>query len=266
MKGFILSLRSEFYKSRKTLGFWAAILLPFALILITAVGYYLKSNELKGVPGMVSWMRLAGGTISVMGILLLPMFVIFIAYSVNNIEHKADTWKTLFSLPIGKWAVYSAKFFYGLCLVFISMMLFVVFTVAFGNLLGLIVPELKFTEYHMEWVLFQIYFKFFLSALGILSVQFLFSLIWSDFLKPMGLGFLLFVTSVIAVQKKWDYVYTLPYAHPLLAYESMFPRRANLPPNQIVIDVFTQDVYISLAVSVVVFIAGFYIVQKRSVK
>ena len=201
-----------------------------------------------------------------MGILLLPMFVIFIAYSVNNIEHKSDTWKTLFSLPIGKWAVYSAKFFFALSLVFISMMLFVLFTIGFGNLLGLLLPELKFAEYHMEWVLFQIYFKFFLSALGILSVQFLFSLIWNDFLKPMGLGFVLFVTGVIAVQKGWEYAYTIPYAHPLLAYQSMFPRKPNAPPTQIMVDVFTQDVYISLAVSAVVFVAGFYIVQKRSVK
>ncbi len=29
-----------------------------------------------------------------------------------SVEHKADTWKTLFSLPIAKWSVYSAKYVY----------------------------------------------------------------------------------------------------------------------------------------------------------
>ncbi len=29
MKGFILSFRSEFYKTRKTMAFWSAVLLPF---------------------------------------------------------------------------------------------------------------------------------------------------------------------------------------------------------------------------------------------
>src|SRR5689334_15692905 len=130
MKGFILSLRSEFYKSRKTLGFWAAILLPFLLLLLTAIGYYFNSDKLTvNASGMMSWIRLASVAIGVMGNLLLPMFVIFIAYSANSIEHKADTWKSLFTLPIGKWAVYSAKFFYTLLLVFLSMMLFALFTI-----------------------------------------------------------------------------------------------------------------------------------------
>jgi hypothetical protein len=118
----------------------------------------------------------------------------------------------------------------------------------------------------MEWVLIQVYFKFFLSALGILSIQFLLSLIWSDFLKPMGIGFVLFIAGVICAGAGWKYAYTIPYAHPMLAFASMFPRRANRPPTEITVDVFTHDVYVSLAVSVVVFIAGFYVVQKRSVK
>jgi len=267
MNGFVLSLKSEFYKSRKTLAFWAAILLPFLLLLFTSVGYYANSEKLINAPGMVNWFRFAGVPLGVMGTLLLPMFVIFIAYSVNSIEHKADTWKTLFSLPISKWTVYSAKFFYALSLVFISMMLFALFTIAFGNLLGLIVPEFKFAEYHMEWVLLQIYFKFFLSALGILSIQFLFSLVWSDFLKPMGIGFLLFISGVVAAGKDWKYAYTIPYAHPMLAFKSMFPPgKRSGPATQIEVDVFTHDVFISLGVSVVVFIVGFYVVQKKSVK
>lgn len=267
MKGFILSLKSEFYKSRKTLGFWAAILLPFLLLALTAVGYYFSRDKLTvNASGLMSWMRLASVAIGVMGNLLLPMFVIFIAYSANSIEHKADTWKSLFTLPMGKWAVYSAKFFYTLLLVFISMMLFALFTIAFGNLLGLLEPKFKFDEYHMEWVLIQVYFKFFLSALGILSIQFLLSLVWSDFLKPMGIGFVLFIAGVICAGAGWKYAYTIPYAHPMLAFGSMFPRRANKPPTEITVDVFTQDVFVSLAVSAVVFVVGFYVVQKKSVK
>jgi lantibiotic transport system permease protein len=266
MKGFILSLKSEFYKSRKTLGFWAAILLPFLLLFFISIGYYTNSDKVAGTPGLLTWMRFASIPLNVMGALLLPMYVIFIAYSVNSIEHKADTWKTLFSLPIGKWWVYAAKFFYALLLVFITLMLFALFTIGFGNLLGLLKPEIKFADYHMELVLLQVYFKLFLSALGILSIQFLLSLLWSDFLKPMGIGFLLFIAGVVCNGVGWKYAYTIPYAHPMLALKSMFPRKPNMPPTQIVVDIFTQDVFISLGVSVVVFIAGFYIVQKKSVK
>lgn len=267
MKGFILSLQSEFYKSRKTLGFWSAILLPLLVVLFISIGFYVNSDKMKSASGMLIWMRYAGLAVNMMGGLLLPMFVIFIGYSVNALEHKADTWKTLFSLPISKWSVYSAKFFYAVFLVFMAMMLFALFTIGFGNLLGMLKPEMKFGEYHVEVVLLQVYFKLFLSALGILSIQFLLSLLWADFLKPMGLGFLFFIIGVIcAGPANWKYAYTIPYAHPMLAIQSMFPRKPGMPPTQIVVDIFTQDVYVSLAVSVVVFIAGFYIVQRKSVK
>jgi hypothetical protein len=267
MKGFFLSLKSEFYKSRKTLGFWAAILLPLILLLLISIGIYTHVDKMANKPGLFVWMQFAGIPLNVMGGLLLPMFCIFIAYSVNAIEHKADTWKTLFSLPIPKWSVYSAKFIYMLFLVFLTLMLFALFTIGFGNLLGLLKPELKFGEYHMEWPLIQVYFKLFLSALGILSIQFLLSLIWSDFLKPMGIGFICFIAGVISVGVNWTYNYTIPYAHPMLALKSMFgERKRGAPPTQIVIDIFTHDVYVSLGVAAVVFVAGFFIVQKKSVK
>ena len=264
MNGFLLSLRSEFYKSRKTLGFWAAILLPFLILLLTTIGYFINSDKLMNVPGMVNWLRFAGVPLNVMGTLLLPMYIIFIAYSVNSIEHKADTWKTLFSLPIGKWSVYSAKFFYALLLIFITLMLFALFTIGFGNLLGVLKPELKFGDFHMEKILLQIYLKLFLSSLGILSIQFLFSLMWNDFLKPMGIGFILFITGVVCASASWKYSYTIPYAHPLLALKSL-PRKP-MTSADFKIDLFTQEVVIALVVSAVVFVAGFYIVQKRSVK
>jgi hypothetical protein len=266
MKGFILSLRSEFYKSRKTLGFWSAILLPLIIIFLVSTGFYTHSDQLSKSPGILLWMRFAGATLNIMGALLLPMFVIFICYSVNSIEHKADTWKTLFSLPIAKWSVYSAKFVYALLLIFITLILFAVFNIAFGNLLGILKPELKFAGYHMESVLLQVYFKLFLSSLGILSIQFLMSLIWADFLKPMGVGFVCFIMGVIAASVDWSKAYLIPYAHPMLALKSMMPRTKTGPPTQITIDIFTQDVYVSLTIFVAVFIAGFFIVQKKSVK
>ncbi|MDB5005293.1 MAG: transporter permease [Mucilaginibacter sp.] len=267
MKGFLLSLHSEFYKSRKTLGFWASILLPFILILLISIGFYTHADKFTHIPAMLLWLQFAGAVLNIMGALLLPMYAIFIAYSVNSIEHKADTWKTLFSLPIAKWSVYSAKFLYAVILVFLTLLLFALFTIGFGDLLGLLKPGLKFLEYHTEWVLLQIYFKLFLSALGILSIQFLLSLLWTDFLKPMGIGFVCFIAGVISVGVNWDYAYIIPYAHPMLALKSMMGvHKRGTPPTQIVIDIFTHDVFVSLAVFAVVFVAGFFIVQKKSVK
>jgi hypothetical protein len=268
MKGFLLSFQSEFYKTRKTIGFWGAILLPLLISLLAFAIFYTKSDKFAAMQPMGLWVQFSMIGLGMMGTLLLPIYTIFIAYSVNNVEHKADTWKTIFSLPISRWSVYGAKFAYALFLVFLCLALFALFTIGFGNLLGALKPELKFNAYHMEVQLMQIYFKLFLSSLGILSIQFLLSLLWSDFLKPMGLGFVATIVGVTAASKSWEYSYLFPYAHPMVALMSMFKMglgKTNATPA-INIDVFTKDVFVSLIVGVVVFVAGYFIVQKRSVK
>ena len=268
MKGFILSFRSEFYKTRKTMAFWSAVLLPSLICLLLFVGFFNKSDHLANMPGMVAWLQFAGAILAVMGSLLLPMLIVFIGYSVNSIEHKADTWKSLFSLPIPKWSVYSAKYAYAFFLVLLCLALFVLFTLGFGNLLSVLKPTLKFNEYHIEGLLTKIYFKLLLSSLGILSIQFLLSLLFRDFLKPMGIGFTATIAGVILANVDWKYAYLFPYSHPMLTIKSILQNKmgdgAGMP--QITVDLFTKDIFVSLIVAALVFILGYFIVLKKSVK
>jgi len=270
MQGFILSFRSEFYKTRKTMAFWSAILLPLLLCLLLFIGFYSKSEQIAHEPGFMLWLQFSGAILGIMGSLILPMLIVFIAYSVNSIEHKADTWKTLFSLPIPKLSVFAAKYFYAFFLVFLCLTLFVLFTLGFGNLLGAVKPSLRFTEYHMEGILTKVYFKLFLSSLGILSTQFLLSLLFRDFLKPMGIGFICTITGVILAGNSWKYAYWFPYSHPMLAIQSLMagshskPGPGGMPV--IDIDIFSKEIFVSLGIAVVIFIAGYFIVLKKSVK
>jgi hypothetical protein len=267
MKGFILSFRSEFYKTRKTMGFWSSVLLPLLLCLLIFIGFFSKSDNLAHSPGVMLWFQFSGAILGVMGSLLLPMLIVFIAYSVNSIEHKADTWKTLFSLPISKLSVYTAKYFYAFFLVFLCLALFVLFTVGFGNFLGILKPELKFSDYSAANLLTQLYFKLFLSSLGILSIQFLLSLLFRDFLIPMGIGFVCTITGVILGGKGWDYAYLFPYSHPMLALKALQQAKGNtngMP--QITVDMFTKDTFVSLIVALIVFVSGYFIVLRKSVK
>lgn len=268
MKGFLLSFRSEFYKTRKTMGFWSAILLPLLICMLLFVGFFNKSDHLANQPGMMAWLQFAGAILGVMGSLLLPMLIVFIAYSVNNIEHKAEAWKSLFSLPIAKWSIYSAKYCYALFLIFLSLALFVLFTLGLGNFLSVLKPELKFTEYHIEKVLAEIYFKLLLASLGILSIQFLLSLLFRDFLKPMGIGFTATIAGVIFANVNWQYAYLFPYCHPMLTIKGLLGGKINNGPGmpQISVDIFTKDIFVSIGVAVLVFILGYFIVLNKSVK
>jgi lantibiotic transport system permease protein len=270
MKDLLLSLQSEFYKSRKTLGFWSVIILPVVVCLLVAAGFYLFSAKLDKLPSMVLWMQFSGILLSIVSGMWLVMMVIFVCYSVNSIEHKADSWKTLFSLPVSKWSVYSAKLIYASLLMAIYLSLFLVLTVVLGNLLGMLKPgELHFADYHMEGLLTQRYIKLYLSSLGIISIQFLLSLLWANFLKPMGVGFICTILGSIAAGLNWKYAYLFPYASPSLTTRNSMPRPNPGAMNTTVdttVDIFTDNIYVSLIVFAVIFVAGFYIVQKKSVK
>ncbi len=274
MKGFILSLRSEFYKNRKTLGFWGAIVLPVIIVTGIFIGFLTHSDNLAKTPGMLLWLNYTGVISGLMGNLLLPFLIVFMAYSANSIEHKADTWKTLFTLPISKWSVYAAKYFYTVFLVFMCLFLFCTLLIASGNLLGMLSPDLHFHDYSIASYLFEVYTKLFFAGLGIVSIQFLLSLVWGDFLKPMGIGFVGIIAGWISFGTQWKYNYLIPYAHPSLALHNLMDNARQVkvkgaPANAMPhfdIDIFTREVWVSLAFAAAVFVAGFFIVQRKSVK
>lgn len=260
MYALFISLKSEFYKSRKTLAFWASILLPLVICALVTLGFHFQSAKIlaQHYPPDVLWMTYSGSILGVMGTLILPFYVIFMAFSVNNIEHKNDTWKSLFAQPLPKFSIYAAKYLYAVMLIFICLFLFATINFASGYLLHWLNNNYKFNEFSPADILSKLYLKLFLSSLGILSLQFIISLIWSDFLKPMGIGFIGIIIGIIAATKGWEYAYLIPYSHASLAL--------SLKKNSAGGEIFTQEIYSSFIYAIALFLIGYFIVIKKSVK
>lgn len=265
MRSLYISLTSEFFKSRKTLAFWAAIVLPVLICGLIAAGYFFNAEKVLkyNYTGMALWGRYSGAALGVMGMLILPFYVMFMAFSVNNIEHKNDTWKTLFTQPLNKFSIYAAKYLYAVVLLFICLFLFALLTYTSGHLLQMLVPKYTFNDYNPFLVITKYYTKLFLASLGILSVQFVFSLIWSDFLKPMGIGFVGIIGGMITANVGWDYAYLIPYSDPTLALRSTIVNKNASPTD---FPIFTQEIWVSLAFAFAMFILGYFILLKRNIK
>jgi hypothetical protein len=260
MRSLLISLQSEFYKSRKTLAFWAAILLPLVICGLITIGFFTNAEKViaRNYPPMALWGVYSGTALGIMGMLILPFYVIFMAFSVNNIEHKNDTWKTLFAQPLNKFSIYAAKYLFAVLLIFLSLLLFVTLTIGFGYLLHALNNGLKFNEFSPVEMLCKIYFKLFLSSLGILSVQFIISLIWGDFLKPMGIGFIGVIMGIIVATKGWEHAYLIPYSHPTIVLA--------VSKTGVNTDIFTKEIYTGLIYALVFFVIGYFIVARKSVK
>ncbi|MEE1946147.1 ABC transporter permease [Pedobacter sp. KR3-3] len=262
MRSFFVSLSSEFYKSRKTLAFWSAILLPLLICVLMSWGIISEAKELANNPAMLLWFRYISRIIVVMGAFLLPVLVIYNTYSITNMEYKGDTWKTLFSLPLPKLSIYASKYLYIVFLTFLTMALFCVFIIATGHGIQFIKPELRFGDYNPNQYIFKFFTKLFLSTIGIISLQFLMNLMWSDFLKPFGIGFLLMIMGLITSGVKWRYADFFPYAYPNLTAQSIMQSKGGIDK----IAIFDQAIYNSLICGVAVFIIGYFMVARKTIK
>ena len=265
MRSLYISLVSEFYKSKKTLAFWAAILLPLIICGLITFGFYTSSEKILNFhyPPIVLWAQYSGAALNVMGLLVMPFYVIFMAFSVNNIEHKNDTWKTLFAQPLNKLSIYAAKYLYAVGLIFISLFLFASLTYGFGHLLQVLVPQYNFNQYNPLSILTNAYTKLFLSSLGILSLQFILSLVWADFLKTMGIGFVGTIMGIITANVGWKYASLIPYCLPTL---SLRVTKVKKGVNPMDFPVFTQEIWTSLIYALILFIVGYFIVSRKSIK
>lgn len=264
MKSILLSIQSEFYKSRKTAAFWGAIILPFAICTLITFGELLTQKEPYKGPAFMEWIHFLSGTLGIMGTLILPMYIIFAAYSVNNIEHKANAWKSLFALPLSKLGIYAGKYIFAVILVFIMLLGFGLFSYLGGMLSSALRPTMvHYADYNIAPFLIQLECKLLLSSLGILSIQLIFSALWKDFLKPMGIGLMCVITGIILIGAKVKNNFLFPYSHPLLAINTM---KMNGQSAAINVNIFSKEIYVSIIVSIVFFILGYIIVSKKSIE
>ncbi len=262
MKSLYYTLHSEFYKSRRTLAFWSTLLLPLLICGLVFMIFFLKSRDLISYVNASKdhslWNYFMEMILTPMGILILPMYIIFMAYSVNSIEHRGEMWKSLFSLPNPRWSIYFGKALFALMLVFLCLFLFAMLTWVGGTWLGRLKPELGFQNRAVGHFLSAIYFKLFLASVGILSIQFFMSLVWPDFLKPMGFGFLMLIISLIAL--RWQYSYFIPYAQPALLVKTI----CDLQDGPV--HLLSKENTANLLLALLAFPLGYFIISARNIK
>lgn len=259
MKNYGLLIRQEFYKIKSTLAFRSAWILPLLINLLIVSIFLIKADEILKSPIPNMWYRYMEFILGVMGTLILPMYVIFLTFSINDIEHKADTWKNLFSYPIEKRQVFLSKWISTLLVFGIFILSFYTFTYLGGQILGQINPAFGFQNHDMGIQILQVYSKMFLASIALLSIQFFFSMLWSDFMKSMGIGLLLTIASLIIMQ--WEYSYFSPYAQPMVSILSLFKKNSNG-----IINFNSKEIWVGLGTAAVFMVMSFQIMKKRSIR
>lgn len=247
----------EHKKNKRSFAFWLTV---FGIMLIPAVlclVMILKPHVFTPPPGVNPWKPLIVNNFRSMSSFLLPMYIIYLVGLLGNIEYKTGNWKKLFVLPVRKEWLITSKLIYVLLNVLFGIVLFLVYTIFFALIAGLVHSELKLLDFAPDFeLLVWLTYHAFLSVMGIIGLQFLLSMFIENILVTLALGLFLTVGSLIAAGYDWKYIDFVPYAAP-----NQFAKNALQ-----ISDWFTKFELVNLGFLLLTFVVCVYFVKRKTIK
>ena len=203
---------TEFIKLKKTFALWLTILGALFVPLILFATYLSDVKSFVPGPGVNPWDDFLVRTLN--GCCFFSIgFVLLIIGLIIQIEHKADAWKHLFTLPIRKVMIYLGKLMVILAMVIGFFTLYVSLSVLSGVGLGYAVPDFGFSKFPVPGLhLFKFVTEFFISILPTIFLQYWLSFRLKNLITSLGIGLGGLVIGLLL--KSWEYIIYLPYAAP----------------------------------------------------
>lgn len=217
----VRAIRVEIFKLRRTLALGASIVVPVLVIAMTTAMNLSRAARTRFDPDQPNgWDSLMLDLVLFLWCLVaLPLFVSLETALLAELEHREDSWKHLFALPLQRWTIYVAKLLIAFCLVGISSLVLAVGTGLEGWIIHTLRPDLGLTQ-PIPWdLIFLRSFAFVPVVLLMLTVQTWVAIRWRSFTVAMGLGIGCTVIGIMLLRSLKNIAST-PHG-PLLA--SLFP-------------------------------------------
>ena len=211
---FFTILKSEHYKLRFNIAIWLFLLFPFFITLCIDVYILFKHADAVNNPAITfdynPWVWVLGRYIFDFYALLYPILAAILSYSLCDVEYKNYGFRLLFTRPISKVTVYSSKMVFLLEINFISFLIGYLAFLLSGFALDKLLPGYEFSSYNVNNLIAS-YFSYLFIALSAVSfIQYNLSLIFKNFVLPVGFAGFMTIFGIIAQNK--DYAYLIPYS------------------------------------------------------
>jgi ABC-2 type transport system permease protein len=217
----VRATRVEVLKLRRTLALWASLLVPVAVIAMTTAMNLSRATGTRFDPDQPnSWESLMLDLVLFLWCLVgLPPFVSLETALLAGLEHRENTWKHLFALPIPRWTIYVPKLVVAFALVCVSSLVLALGTGVEGLVILTLRQDLGLTQ-PIPWALILLRsFSFVPAALLMLAVQTWVAIRWRSFTIAMALGIGSTVVGIMLLRSLRN-IESTPYG-PFLA--SLFP-------------------------------------------
>lgn len=220
----IRSIESEWIKQRNSTTFW--LILAGGLFMPLVLGsmhmlFIRKLGRTYFAPDF--WLRWYLDGWELMARLLLPMVIILSASLTAQLEYRNNTWKQLHTTPQGLSTIFMAKLLVVLCFILQMLVVFMIAMFIAGSLPIWFYGHIPQPNEVFPWQkLLSIGLTFYVLALPMIALQYLFSLYFKNYIIPLILGIFILGVSITALP--WKYAYLLPYNYGAIYIKQLFSK------------------------------------------
>ena len=212
------SVRSEWLKQKRSLTSWLVLGAAFFIPTLIAAVRLIRPAGLPEIYRAAGfWERLWVQSWESMSVFIMPLVIMLGASLIAQLEYRNNTWKQVHATPQPLAVIFIAKLFIILAMV---VQLFFWFNVAIylsGMIPALVFARVDAPASPIPYAHFlRQNAAFFVDVLPIVGLQYLLALRFRNFMVPMGVGMVIWITAIGALP--WEYNYVVPYAHAVIDY------------------------------------------------
>jgi len=186
-------LNAEHYKTKNNIAVLLFLLSPFVVTLLAFGMSIGNSSEFPVNP----WIALISKKLLIL-YLFYPFLASILIYSLCDLEYRNSNFRRLFTLPYSVHAIFTSKILFLIEIVFFSTLIAYLSFILSAFILSYLSPESSFQDYDMRLACFYLHVRLFIGLLAVSSIQYWLSLIFRNFVIPIGFSGFMVIFSLFS--------------------------------------------------------------------
>ena len=226
MQELLVVYRTELIKTKKSFASWLVILgaVFIPVFFVSNIFYHWRDYvHYLVVENLNPWNEYSRKLFNGVHFTFLPLLIVLITALVFNIEHKSNTWKHIFVLPVSKTKIFIGKYLVLLTLVLLLYCMLFIFYLLGGYMLGIWKAEFGFLNHspsyayeHAQTNIVTYISRSFITVLAILAIHFWLSFRLKNLFSTIGIGLGGVVLTIGMYISHWHSLIYMPYGFPVL--------------------------------------------------
>ncbi|GAB4036195.1 ABC transporter permease [Spirosoma gilvum] len=243
---FLSTIKAEFLKSKGSYAYWLTLLGAFFIPVINFIILIERPEALIPKFQTSPWVTFFRFCWKNVAAVILPMYIILITNLVVQIEYRNNTWKQVYAMPRTFADIFFSKFVLIHTLVLLFIALFNLALVGSGLAVHQVNPNYPLLVGEIQWdVLLTMTWRIYLGSLAIIVVQYWLSLLYRNFVVPLGIGIGLWLAGIVLID--WESIVYYPYVYPAFLFFTDFDKKPEELPRLLTYSVVAFCVTLSCA-------------------